>query len=100
MKEKHILLNVLLGAAGAMVVIAITTTVATAREPCGGLGECKVLIELNTTDGDIGFHFLLDGDDLTRTKVLNPSKERIYRSNAFGELRASAANHRNFRREC
>ena len=37
---------------------------ATATEPCGDFGECKVLVEINASDGDIGFHFLMDGDDL------------------------------------
>ncbi|MBT8400305.1 MAG: hypothetical protein KJO98_07505, partial [Rhodothermia bacterium] len=40
---------------------------ALAQEPCpesdGDIGECKVLIEINATDGDIGFHFLIDADD-------------------------------------
>ena len=34
------------------------STIAAATEPCGDLGECKALIEINSTDGDIGFHFL------------------------------------------
>ena len=34
-----------------------------ATEPRGDFGECKVLVEINSSDGDIGFHFLADGDD-------------------------------------
>ena len=87
MNEKHHRQNALLGAASAIVVMAITTTVATATEPCGGLGECKALIEMNTTDGDIGFHFLMDGDDLVRGKVKNPEGRTIFKTEALRELR-------------
>ncbi len=86
MKEKQLMSNALLGAAGAMVVMAITT-VATATEPCGDLGECKALIEINATDGDIGFHFLMDGDDLVKSEVKNPDGKKIFKANAKKELR-------------
>lgn len=45
------------------------STIAAATEPCGDLGECKALIEINSTDGDIGFHFLMDGDDLNSAPI-------------------------------
>ena len=86
MKEKHFKLNALWGAASAMVIMGITL-VATATEPCGDLGECKVLVEINATDGDIGFHFLADGDDLQKTRVKNPSGRRIFKAEAFNQLR-------------
>ncbi len=35
-------------------VTAITASVASATVPCGGLGECKALVEINSTDGGIG----------------------------------------------
>ncbi len=47
-------------------------TVASATEPCGDFGECKALIEINSTDGDIGFHFLTDGDDLVVGRLRGP----------------------------
>ncbi len=49
-------------AAAAVLVVGTGAPVATATEPCNDFGECKMLIEINATDGDIGFHFLLDGD--------------------------------------
>ena len=86
MKQKHIMSNILSGAAGAMVAMAITT-VATATEPCGDLGECKALIEINATDGDIGFHFLMDGDDLIKSEVRNPDGQKIFEAIAKKEER-------------
>ena len=87
MKQKHFMSNTLFGAAGAMVVLGITTTVATATEPCGDLGECKVLIEMNTTDGDIGAHFLVDGDDLVKVEGKNPDGKKFFKADAKKELR-------------
>ena len=86
MKQLHFMSNTLVGAAGAMVVLAITT-VATATEPCGDLGECKALIEINATDGDIGFHFLMDGDDLIKSEVRNPDGQKIFQAIAKKEER-------------
>jgi len=57
-----------------------------ATEPCGDLGECKVLIEINATDGDIGFHWLIDGDDLLKTKLKGPDGEKIFRNRALGPM--------------
>ena len=81
--------NTFFGAAGAMVAMAITS-VATATEPCNddeGLGECKALIEINATDGDIGFHFLMDGDDLIKSEVRNPDGFKIFEAIAKKEER-------------
>ncbi len=89
MKHKNFMSNTLFGAAGAMVAIAITT-VAMATEPCNdddGLGECKALIEINATDGDIGFHFLMDGDDLIKSEVRNPDGFKIFEAIAKKEER-------------
>ena len=87
MKEKYLISNALLRAAAAVVVSGITTTVAIATEPCGDFGECKVLIELNTTDGDIGFHFLVDGDDLVKVEGKNPDGKKFFKAGAKKELR-------------
>lgn len=51
---------------------------ATATEPCGDFGECKVLVEINSSDGDIGFHFLMDGDNLRRASLFNPRHRKIF----------------------
>jgi len=59
-------------------------TTANAESPCptwGGhneFGECKVLVEVNSSDGDIGFHFLIDGDNLIRTSLFNPDWRKIW----------------------
>ncbi|MDH3430341.1 MAG: hypothetical protein OEM60_04310 [Gammaproteobacteria bacterium] len=51
---------------------------ANATEPCGDFGECKVLVEINSTDGDIGFHFLMDGDNLVQAELRNPDGQPIF----------------------
>lgn len=59
---------------------------ATATEPCGDFGECKVLVEINSSDGDIGFHFLMDGDDLRRAYLFNPDHHKIFSYKTRREL--------------
>lgn len=59
---------------------------ATATEPCGDFGECKVLVEINSSDGDIGFHFLMDGDNLRRAELFNPDHRRIFSYKTRREL--------------
>lgn len=63
--------------ASALAGIALTTwaTGAYATEPCGDFGECKVLIEINASDGDIGFHFLADGSDLNALTIRAPQTD-------------------------
>lgn len=60
--------------------------VADATEPCGDFGECKVLVEINSSDGDIGFHFLMDGTDLRYGAMFNPNHRKIYSYGARREL--------------
>lgn len=63
-----------------------TATVATATEPCGDFGECKALIEINASDGDIGFHFLMDGDDLNSGRIDDPTGAKVFQDQAKGPL--------------
>jgi hypothetical protein len=63
------------------------STVASATEPCGDFGECKALIEINSSDGDIGFHFLMDGDDLNSARIHDPNGTKIFEDEAKGPLR-------------
>ena len=59
-------------------------------QECGDeedFGECRVLIEINSTDGDIGFHWLADGDDLNATRIDDPNGEKVFENGAFGPLR-------------
>lgn len=57
-----------------------------ATEPCGDFGECKTLIEINSTDGDIGFHFLMDGDDLNSARIRDPNGTKVFEDTAKGPL--------------
>jgi hypothetical protein len=86
MKQKHLTTNALLAAAAVVVVWGTNTTVATATAPCGDFGECKALIEINASDGDIGFHFLKDGDDLESTEVKDPDDNTIFQDSADNAL--------------
>ncbi len=56
-------------------------------EPCGDFGECKVLVEINSSDGDIGFHFLMDGDDLKSARIRDPNNRVIFTDHAAGPLK-------------
>jgi len=87
MQRKHLRPHALLAAATAVVVLGAGPPAATATEPCGDFGECKTLIEINATDGDIGFHFLMDGDDLNSAKIQDPNRRTIFSDKAQGALR-------------
>jgi len=41
-----------------------------------------VLIEINASDGDIGFHFLRDGDDLNSARIYDPNGKKIFEDKA------------------
>ncbi|HSM31457.1 MAG TPA: hypothetical protein VK854_12235, partial [Woeseiaceae bacterium] len=60
---------------------------ATATEPCEDFGECKTLIEINASDGDIGFHFLMDGDDLNSARIFGPDGRKVFEDQAKGPLK-------------
>ena len=72
----------------AILALALGTgaTVATATEPCDDFGECKALIEINSSDGDIGFHFLMDGDDLNSARIDDPDGIKVFEDKAKGPL--------------
>ena len=83
MKSLSIMSNRLLYLAAVMCFGAGMTT-ASAETPCPSwgdyneFGECKVLVEINASDGDVGFHFLVDGDSLIRTSLFNPHWHKIW----------------------
>lgn len=79
--------TILSAAVGAALTLGPGTTVVTATEPCGDFGECKVLIEINSTDGDIGFHFLMDGDDLNSARLVDPNGTKVFEDKAQGPLK-------------
>ena len=73
---------------GALFVVGMAApTIASATEPCGDLGECKALIEINSSDGDVGFHFLMDGGGFIRGNVYDPNKRKIFQYAARRDLR-------------
>ncbi|HUF09520.1 MAG TPA: hypothetical protein VMO47_09380 [Rhodothermales bacterium] len=74
-------------AASLALILAAGTNTAEAAEPCGDFGECKALIEINSTDGDIGFHFLMDGDDLISARIDDPNGTKVFEDQAKGPLR-------------
>ena len=79
--------KILLGAASAPLLFGGITIDAMATAPCDGFGECKALIEINSTDGDIGFHFLMDGDDLNSARIHDPNGTKVFEDEAKGPLR-------------
>jgi len=74
-------------ACSVILVYGAGTSVGSATEPCEDFGECKVLVEINATDGDIGFHWLIDGDDLNSVRMDDPNGKKVYENKAFGPLR-------------
>jgi hypothetical protein len=71
-------LSIRLSALATALLFGAGVTTANATEPCDDFGECKTLIEINSTDGDIGFHFLMDGDDLRYGALYNPKHRKIF----------------------
>lgn len=59
---------------------------AAATEPCGDFGKCKAIIEINSSDGDIGFHWLVDADDLNSIRIKDPNGAKVFENKAFGPL--------------
>lgn len=85
--SRQILSNAMTAAAfGIVIIAAVDFPVANATEPCGDFGECKALIEINASDGDIGFHFLIDGDDLNSIRLDAPHKTKVFQDQAKGPL--------------
>lgn len=72
----------------ASVALAIAGGASTARAdtPCGELDECRVLIEINATDGDIGFHVLFDAEGWKEARILDPDRKMIFKTQANGVL--------------
>lgn len=86
MKNVNVVLRTLLTTI-VTTLVGFGASTANATEPCGGFGECKVLVEINATDGDIGFHFLMDGNELIRAALYAPNHRKIFSDSARGPLR-------------
>jgi hypothetical protein len=82
---KFLLMNPLITTT-TLLFLSTATTVVNATEPCGDFGECKALIEINASDGDIGFHFLMDGDDINATTLRDPNGAKVFQDQAKGPL--------------
>lgn len=59
---------------------------AQAKSPCGDFEECQVLVEINASAGDVGFHWVIDGDDLVATHINDPNGTRVFENRALHEL--------------
>jgi hypothetical protein len=67
---------------------ATSAPLAIADEPCGNgvgdpLGECKLYIEINASDGDIGIHALFDGEGWNNAQILDTGGTPIFNEDAF-----------------
>jgi hypothetical protein len=60
---------------------------ANATEPCGAFDECRAIVEINATDGDIGFQWLADAEGLVGTELRDPSGRLLFANVARGALR-------------
>lgn len=75
----------------AVAVVALTgmgvMPVAHADTPCGDLSECRILIEINATDGDIGLHALFDADQWKQARILGPGHTPLFKTQVSHGLR-------------
>lgn len=60
--------------------------IALADEPCGELGECRVLIEINASDGDIGFHVLFDAEGWKKARIVGSDGKMLFEEQAHAAL--------------
>lgn len=73
-----------------LVLAAISTLLATAFSTCWAaeeFDETMVIIEINATDGDVGFHAKFDGEAWYNTKLFDPTGQKIFHEKADGPLR-------------
>ena len=49
--------------------------------------EAEIFFEENATDGDLGIHFAIDGEDWTRVLILDPSFRTFFDARARGSAR-------------
>ncbi len=79
----------LVGILGLGTACGMVPSLAAADVPCGGgeLDECRALIEINATDGDLGFHALFDSEGWDVARILDPNWKRIFSARAKQSLR-------------
>jgi len=64
-----LILNVFTKLSAMIFLTGILNGPAMATDPCDDFGECKVLIEINASDEDVGFYFLMDRDYLNSAGI-------------------------------
>ena len=71
--------------------LAIAGGIAAASALAGGpveeFEEFVPIVEINATDGDIGFHVLIDGEGWKRMEMFDPDGHRILNAKAKGDLK-------------
>ena len=80
------ILNTRCSMGATLLTLTCLSPVAMADEPCGELDECRVLIEINASDGDIGFHVLFDAEGWTEATISDPSSMPIFEESASNSL--------------
>lgn len=76
---------------------ALAALVTAAAVPAGGshdeeeeeipFGEARLFFELNDTDGDLGIHALVDGDEWKRLEIEDPNERQLLDVQVKGRLR-------------
>lgn len=72
-------------ALGTSALLTLTPSVL-ADAPCGDLDECRVYIEINASDGDIGFHVLFDAEEWEEATITDPGNLPIFEESADNTL--------------
>lgn len=60
---------------------------AVADAPCNDLDECRVLIEINATDGDIGFHVLFDAEGWRKARIRGATGSPLFFEQGRNDLK-------------
>lgn len=72
--------------ASALLIFAGGTSVAVADEPCGELEACRAYIEINASDGDIGFHALFDAEEWRAARIVASTGKLIFKESVNAAL--------------
>ena len=66
-----------LGMAGCALAAGVATALAAQTSPPGALAQAEVFLELNHTDGDLGFHAAIDGQSWKSLEVEGPGESLL-----------------------
>lgn len=70
----------------AVLVFSGGVPVVVADEPCGELEACRAYIEVNASDGDIGFHALFDAEDWRAARIVDSTGKLIFKESVNAVL--------------